>query len=150
MKQAVGLQLDGMGNKIDTFRLFDLGSLLPGRQLLVNVSIAVISLLSKESEPEVQVIAQRVLNETQMRVLLPLLAFPTSCPQEVLLASYQCTYEVLLHFFLAPDTSIVATWNTQVQQYRKLLSEAKERGTLRKEMRGVYNDIFSSRQKLEE
>jgi hypothetical protein len=40
-------------------------------------------------------------------------------------------------------------WNKQVQEYRKQLSEAKERGTLRKEMRGVYNALFSSRQKLE-
>jgi hypothetical protein len=150
MKQAAGLQLDGMDDKGDTFRLFDLGSFLPGRQLLVNVSMSVVSLLAQEQELETLVLAQRVLNETQMRILLALLAFPTSCPQEVLLASYHCAYEVLLRFFLSPDTTIVTTWNTQVQEYRKLLSEAKERGTLRKEMRGVYNALFSSRQKLEE
>ena len=150
MSQITYPQSDRVKKDIDTFRLFDLGDLLPDRRILVNVSISVVSLLVKEYGSEVRVLAQRVLSESQMRVMLPLLSFPSCCPQEVLQASYYCTYEVLLRSFLSPDANAIVAWNELVHEYRSRLVEAKEKGTRRKEMRGVYNALFSCRQKLEE
>ena len=77
----------------DTFYLFELGSLCSDYRVLVNVSISIMSLLSKEHERNGSIVGQRIHTDTEMRVLLPILAAPTCCPQEVLQASYHCTYE---------------------------------------------------------
>ncbi len=136
--------------KRDIFHLFDLGDILPGHELLVNVSISIVSLLLKEHEQDAHVIAQRVLTDTEMRVLLPLLASPSCCPQEVLQASYHCTYEILLQSIFFTDANIIAQWNNLVQEYRRRLCDASQRRTRRMEMKGVYNALFGLRQKLEQ
>src|SRR5215813_12906498 len=97
--------------KNDVFCLFDLADLVPGRKLLVNVSTSIVSLLPGDDDPDQYVIAQRILTEAEMRMLLPLLASPTSCQQEVLQASYYCTYEVLLQSMLFSDGSTSTQWD---------------------------------------
>jgi hypothetical protein len=133
----------------DTCYLFDLGNLLPDCTILVNVSIPIVSLLSKEHEQNGHIVAQRILTDTEMRVLLPLLVSPTSCPQEVLQASYYCTHEMLLRSMFSSDTSAKAQWNKLVQERQRCLGIAHQQRAQRAEMRGVYNAIFGLRQKLE-
>jgi len=148
MDQVTCLRPKEIGN--DRLHLFDLGNLLPGHEMLVNLSIPIVSFLSKEHGQEVSIIAQRVLTDTEMRVLLPLLASPSCCPQEVLQASYHCTYEVLLQSIFSADGNIMLQWNELVQEYRRRLCEAGQHKARRVEMRGVYNALYSLRQKLEQ
>lgn len=134
----------------DRIHVFDLGNVLPDCTFLVNISMSILSLLRKEQEPSEHIIAQRVLTQTEMRVLLPLLSSPASCPQEVLQASYYCTYDVLHQAIFAESEAAIAQWNALVEEYRQRLSEADRKGTRRSELRGVYNALFSLRQKLEQ
>jgi hypothetical protein len=134
----------------DIFYLFDLGSSLADCKLLVNISISVVSLLSKEHEQNGHIVAQRILTDTEMRVLLPLLASPTCCPQEVLQASYHCTYEILLQSMFSSDMGAKARWNELVQERQNRLVIAHQQRARRVEMRGVYNALFGLRQKLEQ
>lgn len=129
--------------------LFELGDLAPGRKLLINVSVSIVSLLPDESDQDTYVIAQRALTEAEMRMLLPLLASPKCCPQEVLQASYCCTYEFLLQSLLFPDGKTSTQWNELVRQQWERLNLASGQKTKRTEMRGVYNALFGLRQKLE-
>lgn len=134
----------------DRLHLFDLENLLPGYVLLVNVSTPIVSVLLKRHEQESSIIAQRVLTDTEMRVLLPLLASPSCCPQEVLQASYHCTYEVLLQSIFPANGIVSVQWNELVQEYRRRLCDADQRKARRAEMRGIYNALYSLRQKLEQ
>jgi hypothetical protein len=136
--------------KNDVFCLFDLAGLLPGRKLLVNVSTSIVSLLPEERNQGEYVIAQRILTEAEMRMLLPLMGSPTCCQQEVLQASYYCTYEFLLQSMLSPDVKTSMQWNKLVQEQRDRLYLAHQKKSKRTEMRGVYNALFGLRQKLEQ
>src|SRR5436309_2702419 len=121
--------------KNDIFCLFDLADLSPGRKLLVNVSTSIVSLLPGDRDQDKYVIAQRILTEAEMRMLLPLLASPTCCQQEVLQASYCCTYEILLQSMLFSDGKIRAQWNELVQEQRDRLHLAQQKKAKRTEMR---------------
>jgi hypothetical protein len=136
--------------KNDIFCLYDLADLFLGRKLLVNVSNSIVSLLPGEHDQDEYIIAQRILTEAEMRMLLPLLGSPTCCQQEVLQASYYCTYEFLLKSMLSSDVKINAQWSELVQEQRERLYLAQQKKAKRTEMRGVYNALFSLRQKLEQ
>jgi hypothetical protein len=137
--------------KNDVFCLFELEALFPGRKLLVNVSKSIISLLSGNGDQYEYVIAQHILTEAEMRMLLPLLENPTCCQQAVLQASYCCTYEFLLQSLLfSDDANTNPQWNELVQQQRDRLMLAQQRKVQRTEMRAVYNAIFGLRPKLEQ
>ena len=132
----------------DTFHVFDLEPFLPGCKLLVNVSTLIVSLFAPSCDNNEYIIAQRILSETEMRVLLPLLSTPLCCPQEVLQASYQCTYDFLLCALLTSDVDIQAQWNDLVYEQRVRLSIAHSHSKQRAVMKGVYNALFVLRQKF--
>src|SRR5215469_8158700 len=117
--------------KNDLFCLFDLADLCPGRKLLVNISTSIVSLLPGDRDQDTYVLAQRILTEAEMRMLLPLLNSPTCCQQEVLQASYSCTYEFLLKSMLSPDGKTSAEWNASVQEQRDRLCLAQQKKTRR-------------------
>jgi hypothetical protein len=142
MNHTVQLCPEEAGN--DTCFSFDLDLFIPNCQMVVNVSASIISLLSKEQVQNRCIISQRVLTNTEMRVLLPLLESPFCCPQAVLHASYHCTYEDLLQSLHSPT----AQWEKLVQEHHHLLDVAYQQKTQREEMRGVYNALFSLRMKL--
>src|SRR5215469_14822362 len=133
------IHLQQSKTKNDLFCLFDLDDLCPGRKLLVNISTSIVSLLPGDYDQDKYVLAQRILTEAEMRMLLPLLDSPTCCEQEVLQASYFCTYEFLLKAMLSPDGQTSAQWNELVQQQRDRLHAAQQKKAKRAEMRGVYN-----------
>jgi len=143
------VQINRSQAKNDIFCLFDLADLWPGRKLLVNVSTSIVSLLSGDCDPDEYVIAQRILTEAEMRMLLPLLDSPTCCQQEVLQASYSCTYEFLLQSMLSSDGKTSVQWSKLVQEQRDRLHLAEQKKAKRTEMRGVYNALFGLRHKLE-
>lgn len=135
----------------DQFCLFELEAPFPGRSLLVNISKSIISLLPGESDQCEHVIAQHILTEAEMRMLLPLLENPNCCQQAILQASYCCTYEFLLQSLLfSDDANTNPQWNELVQQQRERLQRAQQKKAQRKEMRAVYNAIFGLRPKLEQ
>jgi hypothetical protein len=148
MKHNIHIQQSKATN--DIFCLFDLAAFSPDRKLLVNVSTSIVSLLSGDRNQDKYVIAQRVLTEAEMRMLLPLLDSPTCCQQEVLQASYYCKYEFLLKSLLFSDVNTDLQWNKLVQEQRDRLYLAQQKKAKRTEMRGVYNALFSLRQKLEQ
>src|SRR5437764_14020159 len=100
--------------KNDVFCLFDLADFVPGRKLLVNISTSIVSLLPGDRNQDEYVLAQRILTEAEMRMLLPLLESPTCCRQEVLQASYSCTYEFLLKSILSTDGQTSVQWRNLV------------------------------------
>jgi len=134
--------------KQDLLWLCELSDLFPGWNLLVNVSVSVISLVPVDQNGHV--IAQRILTEAEMRMLLPLLDSPTCCEQAVLQASSSCEYAFLLQVLLSSDEGIASSqWRELVKQQRDRLSLALEKKSRRTEMRGVYNALYGLRQKLE-
>lgn len=134
----------------DTFCVFDLVDILSGHILLLNISLSIVSLLCLDGSYEHAMVAQRLLTEAEMRVLLPLLNAPTCCQQEVLQASISCTYELLLQSLLSSGGKTSSQWNELVQQQRDRLHRAQEQKTQRTEMRGVYNAMSGLRHKLEQ
>ena len=130
----------------DTFCHFELETLLPGHILLVNTSLFILSLLPVHGDTDEYVVAQRILTESEIRMLLPLLEFPSCCQQEVLKASYDCAYAFLLQSL--PLSKVNPAWDNLVQRERECLQLAQEKKMLRTEMRGVYNALFGLRQKL--
>lgn len=140
--------LPSVETKSDIFHLFDLEEIYPGCKLLVNVSTSIVSLLSRNHGQDALFVAQRILTASEMRVLLPLLAFLPCCPQEVLQASYYCEYSTLLQALFSTNSNIIAQWDRLVQEHRLRLTDASQRRTRRKEMKGVYNALFALRQKL--
>ena len=128
--------------------LFDLEDFYSGRKLIVNVSQSIISLLPGEDDQDEYIIAQCVLKESEMRVLLPLLYSPACCKQEVLQASYSCAYKFLLHFLLFRTDRSIVLWTNLVQEHRDRLQLAQQKKTQREEMRLVYNALSSLRRKL--
>ena len=115
--------------------------------MLVNVLLFIVSLV--DCNRENRVIAQNILTEAEVRVLLPLLENPTGCQQAVLQASYFCTSEFLLKSLLFSDANTNPQWNKLVQEQRDRLHLAQQKKAMREEMRGVYNALAGLRQKLE-
>lgn len=148
MYQSTPVHTKEQGN--DRIYHFELDNILPERMLLVNISTFIISLISKSDEQHQSIVVQRVLTDTEMRVFLPLLASPTYCPHEVLQAGYHSNYDILLGAVFPTRESTLSDWNGLVEEHRSRLYAADERGTKRRTMRGVYNALFSLRQKLEE
>jgi hypothetical protein len=140
----------------DSFWLFDLSGLVPGRKLLINISLSIVSLLPGKDDPIVgdkpralPVLAQRILTNNEMRMLLPLLDTPTCCQQAVLQASLCCAYELLLQSLFSSDEDTNVQWKQLVEAQRNCLYRAQEKKSQRTQMRGVYNALFTLRQKLE-
>ena len=134
----------------DTFCVFDLGDIFPDHTLLVNVSFFIVSLLSNELDQSDYVIAQCIITNTEMRMLLPLLDAPVCCQKEVLRAGYYCTYEFLLKVLLSPDVQTTNEWNELVRVQWEHLNLASAKNAQGTEMKGVYNALFTLRQKLEQ
>jgi hypothetical protein len=135
--------------KKDLFYLFDLIHLFPGHKLLVTISSSIVSLLTLDYDPDECVVIQRMLTEAQMRMLLPLLDAPACCEQEVLQASYACTYEFLLQSLVFSKKEVNPQWDELILAQRERLALASTKKAKRTEMRGVYNALFGLRQKLE-
>jgi hypothetical protein len=136
------IQRNNGNAKSDVFCLFELADLFPGRKLLVNASVFIVSLLPGKHDQDEYVIAQRLLREAEMRMLLPLLENPTCCQQAVLQASYSCTYECLLQSLLFSDANTNQRWKELVQEQRERLERAQQKKAQRTEMRAVYNALF--------
>jgi hypothetical protein len=83
-------------------------------------------------------------------MLLPLLSDPVCCQQEVLQASFYCTYEFLQKSLFLPDVSTNKQWNELVQEQRDRLYVAQQKKARRTEMKGVYPVLFGLRKKLEQ
>jgi len=97
--------------KKDRFRLFDLEDFVPGHSLLVNSSILIVSLVPLDRDTDEYATAQRILTEGEIRMLLPLLDFPSCCKPEVLKASYDCTYDFLLQSLPLSDLDVNLRWH---------------------------------------
>lgn len=82
-------------------------------------------------------------------MLLPLLTLPTNCPQEVLQASYYCTYENLLRPLFSSSASAKAQWNELVHELQRFLGIAHQQRVQRVEVPIVYNELFGLCQNLE-
>ncbi len=108
MRQTEGTKvLDNVQQNV--LYLFDLADIFPGYKVLVNVLLFIVSLV--DCNRENRVIAQNILTEAEVRVLLPLLENPTGCQQAVLQASYFCTSEFLLKSLLFSDANTNPQWN---------------------------------------
>jgi hypothetical protein len=85
----------------------------------------IVSLWPGGNEPYEYIVVQRILKESEMRMLLPVLANPSCCKAEVLQASYFCAYAFLLQSLLSEDPQTMVKWDNLVQEYREILRAAK-------------------------
>jgi hypothetical protein len=129
--------------------LFSLDRLLPvGQRLSVNTHCLVISLVSTTAVNGNPILLQSRLTEQQLRVLLPLLKWPGSCFHELLLASLFCSWRQLLAGLFPMLGTAGGEWLAVVQETAELLERAQEQGTLRKELKPLYNELSELRAKL--
>jgi hypothetical protein len=128
--------------------LFSLEGVLPaGQALSVNTACLVISLVSTHSVQGNPIVLQSLLTEQQLRVLLPLLKQPRSCSYEFLLASLFCSWQLLPGLFSTQGT-VRDEWLALVAETAELLGRAQMQGTLRKELKQLYNVLSELRAKL--
>ena len=128
---------------------FFLNGVLPADQALsVNTDCLVISLVSTKPVHGNPILSQSLLTEQQLRVLLPLLKWPHSCPHGLLLASLFCSWQRLLDGFFATQGTAREEWLGVVQETAVLLERAQEQGTGRKELKQLYNVLSELRAKL--
>lgn len=117
---------------------FSLDGLLPtGQALSVNRSCLIVSLISTNSMSANPILLQSLVTELQLRVLLPLLESPHYCSHQLLLAS-----------LFAPQGAGREEWLAVMQQTGALLEHAQDLGTLRKELKPLYNVLSELRAKL--
>jgi hypothetical protein len=129
--------------------LFSLDGVLPaGQALSVNTDCLVISLVSTHSEHGNPILLQNLLTEQQLRVLLPLLKQPRSCPHEFLLASLFCSWQQLLAGLFSTQGTARDEWLALVQEAAVLLERAQMQGSWRKELKQLYNALSELRTKL--
>jgi hypothetical protein len=128
--------------------LFSLDGVLPaGQALSVNTDCLIISLVSTHPEHGNPILLQSLLTEQQLRVLLPLLKRPRSCSYEFLLASLFCSWRLLAGLFSTQGT-VRDEWLAAVEETAVLLERAHTQGTLRKELKQLYNVLSELRAKL--
>src|SRR5947209_18290749 len=102
--------------------LFPLEGLLPaGQALSVNTTYLVVSLVLTNSVSGNPTLLQRPVTELQMRVLLPLLEAPRSCPHEVLYTSLSYSYQGLLAGLFASDSTARVERLATVKEKRTFL-----------------------------
>jgi hypothetical protein len=129
--------------------LFWLEGVLPiGQALSVNTDYLIISLVSMNPVKRNPILLQSLLTEQQMRVLLPLLNQPRSCPHEILLASLFCSWRRLLTGIFSTQGTGRDEWLAVVRESTVLLERAQAQGTLRKELKQLYNALSELRAKL--
>jgi hypothetical protein len=129
--------------------LFPLEGLLPaGQALNVNMTYPIITLVSTSAMIGNPMLLQRSLTECEMRLLLPLLAFPHCCPYEFLRSSLFCSYERLLTGLFSSEGPARGEWQTTVAEQRLLLQCAQEDGTWKKALKPLYNTLSNLRPKL--
>jgi hypothetical protein len=133
----------------DDLRFFLLGDLLPaGQALSVNTTHLILSLLSTNAVNGNPILLQKVLTETDMRLLLPLLESPHYCSQEILRASFLCSYPGLLAGLFSPETAGGVEWQSAIEEQHLLLQRAQELGTWKRELKPLYNALSKLRSKL--
>ena len=146
MHKAINIQR----SRVEDLYFFPLEGLLPaGQALSVNTTNLIISLVSTNSvNGNNPILLQRLLTETDMRLLLLLLESPYFCPQEVLRASLYCSYSGLLAGLFSSETAARVEWQTTIEEQRLLLRRAQELGTWKKELKPLYNALSRLRSKL--
>jgi hypothetical protein len=129
--------------------LFSLDSLLPVNQRLsVNTHCLVVSLVSTNSTSGNPILRQRLLTESQMRLLLTLLQSPHYCPHEVLYASLFCSFQGLVAGLFSPENVAREEWLSAIRRTGSLLEHAEAQGKWRKELKQLYNSLSELRAKL--
>jgi len=129
--------------------LFSLDGLLPVDQALsVNSDCLVVSLVSTDSASANPILLQRLMTELQMRLLLPLLESPHYCPHEVLYASLFYSYRGLLAGLFSSDCIARKEWQTTIEEKRVFLQRAHESGSLKRDLKPLYNALSKLRSKL--
>ena len=129
--------------------LFSLDRLLPVDQALsVNTDCLVVSLVSTNAASGNPILLQRPVTELQMRVLLPLLEAPRSCPHEVLYTSLFYSYQELLAGLFSSDSTARGEWLATIKEKCAFLQHAKELGTWKRDLKPLYNALSKLRPKL--
>ena len=132
----------------DQPRLFPLeGVLPPGYALVVGTTTFIVSLVSTAASGGNPIVRLRVLTEPELRVLLPLLEWPSYCPYEILRASRTCGLEVLLSGLFAPLVRR-GEWQRCIREQVAILERAREQGQWKKALRDVYYALSDLRGKL--
>jgi hypothetical protein len=145
MKSTIRMQRSGE----DDLRYFPLKGLLPACQALsVNTTHLILSLISANPVNGNPILVQRVLTETDMRLLLPLLESPHYCSQEVLRASLFCSYPGLLVGLFSSAAAASEEWWSTIEEQHLLLQRAQQQRTWKKELKPLYNALSKLRSKL--
>jgi hypothetical protein len=148
MEEAIKAQWPSNERK-DDLHFFPLEGLLPADQALsVNTAYLIVSLVSTNSVSGNPILRQRPMTELQMRLLLPLLESPHFCPHEVLYASLFCSYRGLLAGLFSSDCTARKEWQTTIEEKRVFLQRAHESGSLKRDLKPLYNALSKLRSKL--
>ncbi len=116
--------------------LFFLIGLLPVDEALsVNTDCLVVSLVLTNSTSGNPILRQRLLTESQMRLLLTLLQSPHYCPHEVLYAGLFCSFQGLLAGLFSSEHIAREEWLTAIRETGLRLEHAEAQGMLRKELK---------------
>ncbi len=122
--------------------LFFLIGLLPVDEALsVNTDCLVVSLVLTNSTSGNPILRQRLLTESQMRLLLTLLQSPHYCPHEVLYAGLFCSFQGLLAGLFSSEHIAREEWLTAIRETGLRLEHAEAQGMLRKELKQLYNSL---------
>ena len=148
MEEAIKAQWPSNERK-DDLHFFPLEGLLPaGEALSVNTVYLIVSLVSTNSVSGNPILLQRPMTELQMRLLLPLLESPHYCPHEVLYASLFYSYRGLLAGLFSSDCTAREEWQTTIEEKRVFLQRAPESGSLKRDLKPLYNALSKLRSKL--
>jgi hypothetical protein len=129
--------------------LFFLEGLLPADHALsVNTHCLIVSLVLPNSTSGNPILRQRLLTESQMRLLLTLLQSPHYCPHEVLDACLFCSFRGLLAGLFSSEHIAREEWLTAIRETRLLLEHAEAQGMWRKELKQLYNALSELRARL--
>jgi hypothetical protein len=129
--------------------LFFLDGLLPVDEALsVNTDCLIVSLVLTNSTSGNPILRQRLLTESQMRLLLTLLQSPHYCPHEVLYAGLFCSFQGLLAGLFSSEHIAREEWLTAIRETASLLEHASCLGKWRKELKQLYNSLSELRAKL--
>ena len=129
--------------------LFFLIGLLPVDEALsVNTDYLVVSLVLTNPTSGNPILRQRLLTESQMRLLLTLLQSPHYCPHEVLNAGLFCSFQGLLAGLFSSEHIAREEWLTAIRETGLRLEHAEAQGMLRKELKQLYNSLSALRAKL--
>jgi hypothetical protein len=148
MREAlcIPLYMDGQESELP---LFSLDGILPAIQgFSVNTACRLISLVSTKPIYRNPILLQSLMTEQQLRLLLPLLKWPRSCPYELLVASLSCPWQQLLAGLFSTQETARDEWLTLIGETAVLLERAQVQGTWRKELKQLYNVLSELRAKL--